>query len=252
MNPSDEAVTPEGIGVADELEVVLSSVNDLIKELGYAPDGFNIDRLVYRTGIPADQVEQLLNGAPADEPENLHSSVHRRLVFLRDTRRRPDGAEYSYDEIAVRLGISRAQVYNVFTAKRNPGLQVTVELEKFFRVEAGFLTLTDRQALARALKPIREQLTYVAMLKNRGVGYNQLALRSALATEDDAAWGKELMAALGAAMDRSEQEQELQELTDSVRALPSRSRRRIIPLMRGMLGLTRADEDPASDSKDRP
>lgn len=195
-----------------------------------------------------ERVHALLNGEEA-QPEQLQDVFRQRLVFLRDTRVKAGGKRYTLDEIAAGAGISHGQVGYLLSGERKPGFTVLAGLERFFAVPPGFFTATERQALYRSLKPVHESLTHVALLKGKGI--SQLALRSTLApgTSSDRL-GEELRSALQAALSQPEPEPEdpeVRELADRMLSLPAKSRRRIIPLIKDLLGLVRAESDSPTD-----
>ena len=171
------------------------------------------------------------------------------LLFLRETRLKPEGRRFTLDEIAVGAGISHGQVGYLLNGERKPGFTVLASLERFFDVSPGFFTATERQALHRALLPVHESLTYVALLKGRGI--SQIALRSN-ANKASAWLGQELRLALETALhqpDPAPEDPDVRELADEMLSLPTNSRRRIMPLIRDLLGLVRSEGDsPNADS----
>ncbi|PBC82102.1 hypothetical protein SAMN05428945_3341 [Streptomyces sp. 2224.1] len=225
---------------ADGLPTVVAAIDELLRDLGLGRDVIDIDHLSHRTGITVPRVQALLDDT-GQESGNVQDSFQDRLVFLRDTRRKPDGKRYTLDEIGAGAGISHGQVGYLLNGKRkSPGLDVTRKLEKFFGVEPGFFTATERQALYRALQSTHEQLTHLALL--RGKGIDRLAMRSG--TSGDSKIDRELREALSEALSRPEREDpEVRELTDRMRSLPTRSRRRVFPLIQGLLGLARPESD---------
>ncbi|MER5466258.1 helix-turn-helix transcriptional regulator [Streptomyces sp. NPDC002668] len=237
---------PDAFPVND-LATAVVSIDELLRTLGLDRDVIDIDKISYETGIPVDRVHALLDGKEL-EPANLQESFQQRLVFLRETRLKPGGKRYTLDEIGTGAGISHAQAGYMLNGKRSPGLAVLASLERFFAVQPGFFTATDRQALHRALQPIHDQLTHLALLKGKGI--SDLAMRSGTTTTtgEDSKLGLELRAALTVALNQPEPEKddpEVRELTDKMRSLPSKSRRRILPLIQGLLGLVRAEGDGA-------
>ncbi|MEU2855990.1 helix-turn-helix transcriptional regulator [Streptomyces syringium] len=226
---------------ADGLATVVASIDGLLQALGQGRDIIDFDKISHETGISVDRVHELLDGVDADLESDLNENFRQRLVFLRETRRKPDGKRYTLDDIGRGAGISHGQVGFLLKGQRMPGLAGVAKLEKFFAVQPGFFTATDRQALHRALQPIREQLIHLALLKGQGI--NRLAMRSGEA-DSDSRLGQELRAALTVALGKPDSEdQELRELADEMRSLPSKSRRRIFPQVRKLLGLARPEGD---------
>jgi transcriptional regulator with XRE-family HTH domain len=224
----------------DGLRAVVAAIDELLRDLDLGRDVIDIDHLSHRTGLPVPRVQALLDDT-GEESETVQDSFQDRLVFLRETRRKPDGKTYTLDEIGAGAGISHGQVGYLLNGKRkSPGLDVTRKLEKFFEVEPGFFTATERQALYRALQSTHEQLTHLALL--RGKGINRLAMRSG--TSGDSKIDRELRDALSEVLSRPEGEDpEVRELTDRMRSLPSKSRRRVFPLIQGLLGLARPEHE---------
>ncbi|MFI1400785.1 helix-turn-helix domain-containing protein [Streptomyces sp. NPDC020681] len=235
---------------ADDLGVAVAAIDDLLQALELDRSVIAFDKISFETGIAVDRVHALLDERN-EEPEDLQESFQQRLVFLRETRVKPGGKRYTLDEIGEGAGISHGQVGYLLKGQRSPGLAVLASLEKFFDVPPGFFTATERQALHRALKPIHDQLTHLALLKGKGVSH--VAMRSSAAADNDSTLGRELRAALTVALDRPESEDlEMRELTDTMRSLPSKSRKRVFPLIQGLLGLARPDnEEPTDESPAR-
>ncbi|MEU7198106.1 helix-turn-helix transcriptional regulator [Streptomyces xinghaiensis] len=232
---------------ADDLGVTVAAIDELLSELNLTRDAIDMEGIYHQTGIPVERIRSLLDGMEAD-PETPQEVFRRRLVFLRATRLKPGGKQYTHDEIADGAGISHGQVGYLLKGERSPGLAVLASLEGFFQVTPGFFTATERQALLGALKPIHEQLTHVALLKGKGI--TQLAMRSGVTRGESDRIGAELRTALTKALEESgsgREAREVRELTDSMLSLPPKSRRRIIPLIQGLLGLVRSDGEPATD-----
>ncbi|MFH9677564.1 helix-turn-helix domain-containing protein [Streptomyces sp. NPDC017405] len=234
---------------ADELAVLLAAIDELLCLLGMGRDAIEWEDISYHTGIPVDRIHAVLDGEP-EEPEDLQALFKQRLVFLRDTRVKPGGKRYTLDEIAAGAGVSHGQVGYLLSGDRKPGFTVLAGLERFFAVPPGFFTATERQALHRSLKPVHESLTHVALLKGRGI--SQLALRGSIGQGTSSSrLGQELRAALEAALHQPEpkpEDPEVQDLADRMLSLPARSRRRIIPLIKDLLGLVRPEGEPPNDN----
>ncbi|MFD7613076.1 helix-turn-helix domain-containing protein [Streptomyces sp. NPDC059828] len=228
---------------ADDLAEVIASIDELLALLGLDSDVIELDDISYRTGIPVDRVQAMIRGAEA-EPRSLPEIFQQRLVFLRETRLKSGGKQFSHDEIAAGAGISHGQVGYMLRGERMPGLKVLGGLERFFEVPPGFFTASDRDALCRALRPVHDSLTHTALLKGKGI--TQLAMRSSASSDMSGRLGDELRAALTFALNQPAPERddpEVRELTDTMLALTPKSRRRIIPLIQGLLGLVRSDSE---------
>ncbi|WP_338674463.1 helix-turn-helix transcriptional regulator [Streptomyces sp. SCSIO 30461] len=237
---------------ADDLAQVIASIDELLAVLGLDGDVIELDDISHRTGIPVDRVRTMLRGGQV-EPRSLPEIFQQRLVFLRETRLKPGGKQYSHDEIAAGAGISHGQVGYMLRGERMPGLKVLGGLERFFEVPPGFFTAGDRDALCRALQPVHDSLTHTALLKGKGI--TQLAMRSSASNATPGRLGDELRAALTFALnqpDPGRDDPEVRELTDTMLALTPKSRRRILPLIQGVLGLVRPDpEHPGDDTGPR-
>ncbi|MGW2652062.1 helix-turn-helix domain-containing protein [Streptomyces sp. NPDC001478] len=226
----------------DALAAAVASIDQLIQSLGMDRSVIDVERLSFETGIPAERIPGLLDGM-VPESETPQETFRKRLVFLRDTRLKPGGKKRTLDEIGEGAGISHGQVSYLLKGKRSPGVGAVSGLEAFFNVAPGFFTATERQALHRALQPIHEQLIHVALL--RGTGISALAMRSSSVGSDDDRIGRELRAAVAEAL---QQPEEVRELTYQMRALPAKSRTRVFPLIRGILGLERPGGSRSTDS----
>lgn len=129
--------------------------------------------------------------------------------------------------------MSHGQVGFLLKGQRNPGMWAVSALENFFNVPAGFLTASEEQALDRALKPVLEQLLHLAVLKGRGI--SALAMRSNSDGTGDAQLGRELRTALSQAL-AAPPDDDVRELAEQMKALPPRSRNRVLPAIRRILG----------------
>ncbi|MCX5103462.1 hypothetical protein [Streptomyces sp. NBC_00439] len=231
---------PDGLQ-PDALAAVVASIDQLLQSLGMDRSVIDLQRLSYETGIPVEQIPALFDGH-VPEPENAQETFRRRLVFLRGSRLKLSGKQLTLDEIGEGSGISHGQVAYLLKGQRSPGVAAVSGLETYFGVVPGFFTATERQALHRALQPIQEQLTHVALLK--GTGISALAMRSSSVGSDNDRIGRELRVAVAEAL---QQPEEVRELTHQMRALPPRSRTRIFPVIRQILGLERPDSSQPTD-----
>ncbi|MFB6985579.1 helix-turn-helix domain-containing protein [Streptomyces sp. NPDC056304] len=230
---------------ANDLAAAVASIDELLALLGLGRDIIDIGDISYRTGIPVGRVTDLLGGVEPQGAVDPQTIFKNRLNFLHQTRLKKDQKKYTLDEIAAGTGISHGTVGNMLNGARTPKVPVVASLERFFDVAPGFFTASDSQALLRALEPVHDQLTHLALLKGKGI--SQVAMRSSVASGDSGRIGHELRQALTAALSqprRDYDDPEVRELTDRMLSLPSRSRRRIIPLMRDLLGFVRSEGEP--------
>ncbi|MEU2764514.1 helix-turn-helix transcriptional regulator [Streptomyces sp. NPDC006906] len=211
----------------------IQSLETLLAELGMDRSLIDLDRLSYHAGIPRQRVAELLEGHAPPQEAPAQEIFRQRLNFLRETRRKDDGKRLTQDEIGEGACMSHGQVGFLLNGQRSPGMWAVSALEKFFHVPAGFLTASEEQALDRALKPVLEQLLHLAVLKGRGI--SALAMRS---TSDGAGHdqvGRELRTALAQALS-APPDDDVRELAQQVGALPPKSRNRVIPAIRRILG----------------
>ncbi len=187
----------------------------------------------------------LLDGTDVD-PGDVQQNFQQRLNFLRETRLKPDGKQYTLDEIGAGAGISHGSVGYLLKGQRSPGLAALASLESFFGVQPGFFTATERQALLRALGPIRDQLTHLALLRGKSVP--RLAMGNGASP-----LSKELRDALEDTQTQpNDEDPEVRILTDTVKSLPDRSRKRILPVVWGVLDLVREEDDEPDRAPDTP
>lgn len=99
------------------LAETLSRIGSLIGDGRSRDDVLDVEQLSNESGVPRDVVRMLLDG---EEPpaEDITDRIVRRIVHLRETRLRPDGARHSYDEIAASYGASRASLSNLVNGRR--------------------------------------------------------------------------------------------------------------------------------------
>lgn len=65
--------------------------------------------------------------------------VAERLDWLFRNKRREDGREYTYDEVAMATGLAKSYVWQMrFGGVKNPGRNALAALSKFFGVHPGF------------------------------------------------------------------------------------------------------------------
>ncbi|MET8855520.1 XRE family transcriptional regulator [Streptomyces sp. NPDC004579] len=110
-----------------------------------------IAQLSYETGIPQPLVIELLNGGRAPQT-STSDRVCQRLGFLRDTRRHENGRKFTQVELSKVAGVSRPTL-NTWLSNVVPPMEGAERLRCHFGVPPGFLTATEPEALAEALKP---------------------------------------------------------------------------------------------------
>ncbi|MFF3957423.1 helix-turn-helix domain-containing protein [Streptomyces sp. NPDC001890] len=239
---------------ANDLAAAVASIDELLALLGRDRDLIDIGDISHRTGIPVGRVTKLLDGVEPQTAEDPQTIFKNRLVFLHETRLKQDRKKYTLDEIAAGTGISHSTVSNMLNGLRTPKVPVVASLERFFGVAPGFFTASEGQALLRALQPVHDQLTHLALLKGKGI--TQVAMRSSAAGGDSGRIGHELREALTAALNqprRDYEDPEVRELTDRMLSLPSRKRRKVISLVWDLLKFMRSEgEPPVSDPSARP
>ncbi|WP_030744743.1 helix-turn-helix transcriptional regulator [Streptomyces sp. NRRL S-31] len=157
---------------------VLDRLGELTGRPGRLPEALDVAGLSYRTGVPVGVVVDLLSGGRATET-SLAERVRRRLDFIRETRRRPDGKRYSLDELARIAGTSR-QWLSEWRKSGMPSLEHADRLRRFFGLPAGFFTADEPEALHEALQPVLQSLEAEAdpLLRLRESGLIRLAARA--------------------------------------------------------------------------
>ncbi|OEJ22291.1 helix-turn-helix transcriptional regulator [Streptomyces subrutilus] len=103
------------------------------------------------TGLPVGVVRAGLTRRPMPQAD-FQQQVAERLAFLRETRLRPDGGQYSQGEIAAGADVTPQWVGELLKGRKVPSLELAARIEDLFKVPRGFLTATPSQALARALE----------------------------------------------------------------------------------------------------
>ncbi|MFC4469229.1 hypothetical protein ACFPH6_32730 [Streptomyces xiangluensis] len=168
-----------------------------------AEAGTHAEQLSLTIGEPPDVVVALLNG---QEPpaEDVTDRIIRRIVHLRETRRRSDGSRHSYEEIASSFGATRASLSHLVNSRTKPKPEDGTEqrvgraggplastqagIEKFFFGEPnGWLSAEPESALNEALQPV------LALLRSSAGGEpdsarHAVALRTANSPLTDDKW----------------------------------------------------------------
>ncbi|WP_329529518.1 hypothetical protein [Streptomyces sp. NBC_01462] len=182
------------------LAETLSQIDTLLGEGVSREDALCVPELSAESGVPQDVVKALLDGQEAP-PEDITDRIISRIVHLRETRRRPDGSQHSYEEIALSFGASRASLKTLVSRQRKaaaaeldagprgrasgPLASTTAGVEKFFFGEpSGWLSAEPESALNDALQGVVAKLRAAA----RGEPYiapRESAMRTAAALPDD-------------------------------------------------------------------
>ncbi|MFG2985634.1 helix-turn-helix transcriptional regulator [Streptomyces sp. NPDC048258] len=123
------------------------------------------------TGLPVSVVRAGLTRRPMPQTD-FQQQVAQRLAFLRETRLRPDGGQYTQAEIAEEAEVTPQWVGELLKGRKVPSLELASRIEDLFKVPRGFLTATPSQALNRALEERlaheqAQQLTGLRELKER-------------------------------------------------------------------------------------
>ncbi|MEU0673744.1 helix-turn-helix transcriptional regulator [Streptomyces sp. NPDC006172] len=140
------------------LSAVVARVAALADRLGVPhAEVFDTGRLSVASGVPEVVVKALLSGRPAGEPD-VQARFLQRLDLLRRTRLKPNGRKYTQQEIADGAGMSRQQAGALINGDRRPTMEHCDAIQRFFHVNAGFLTAEDPEALAGALQRTEQDL----------------------------------------------------------------------------------------------
>ncbi|MFP3991066.1 hypothetical protein U9R90_27070 [Streptomyces sp. E11-3] len=131
-----------------------------------------------RTGEPESVVKTLLKGHPC-RGEEYDARVIRRLLYLRETRRRPfrgashfsrEGTQVSWEQIAQAGQITRQGLSASVANSKAPNGRSLLGIEDFFQVRNGYLTATAPKALRIALElviPSLESTVKIKEMENR-------------------------------------------------------------------------------------
>ncbi|MCC0097666.1 hypothetical protein K7B10_23365 [Streptomyces flavotricini] len=163
-----EKPSPDPVAAARDI-VALAERAGLVAEDLLRVDGDG--GLSYASGLPAEQVNALLQGEPvpvtgpgqADDPvEARHRQVVERILFLRRTRMKasPDGQRRSYSlaEIAAGAGTSAQWLDKMIKTGKAPNLDHAAGIAGFFDESIEFLVAPPAEALDRVLQGIRKEL----------------------------------------------------------------------------------------------
>ncbi|MGG8410486.1 helix-turn-helix domain-containing protein [Streptomyces sp. 12297] len=147
----------------------LTLLKELIKEAGLNPAHvLDPAPLSWSTGLPEHVVKAGLGRRRLPDTD-LTEQVAQRLEFLRRTRRRADGSQFTRAEIGHAAGVTQQWIGEILNGRKLPKLEHAALIEDFFHVPRGFLTATPSQALDRALREKLEveQAHWVAGLKEK-------------------------------------------------------------------------------------
>ncbi|MGW1363047.1 helix-turn-helix domain-containing protein [Streptomyces chartreusis] len=210
----------------------IATIKEQVAALDLALDDLiEYEEITYRTGIPGVVVRRLFAGDDVAW-QDLNLSFTERLRFLHETRLAPNQKRYTVTAIAERVQISKESVSKMLNGQRKAGLEVGADLERFFKVAPGFFTNSGSEALLSVLGSKIESLNYLLLLKAKGVRH--IALRGGLVEGDDR-MAHQVRMAMQIALDA--EVPEMQEITETVRALPEARRRSVVDIMKSVLGL---------------
>ncbi|MEV7869139.1 helix-turn-helix transcriptional regulator [Streptomyces sp. NPDC088124] len=235
MDALDAAVAGD-----DDLGAVVRSIDELLTALQLSWDAIvDLESLSRRAGLPLDRIRDLIDG---DVPNSETSDPFLdRFTFLRETRRRKDGKRLSYGEIAQGAGMSHGQVGYLLNGQRSPGHVQVQKLEKYFKVPPGFFSASDSEALCRELRPVHEDLNYLALLKGKGISH--LAMRRSGSPENpNNILAVELREALTIAMSSPVRDSDMEELRRTMGSLSSQKRKTVLNKIRGMLSRAQSED----------
>ncbi|MET8289460.1 XRE family transcriptional regulator [Streptomyces sp. NPDC005132] len=123
-------------------------------------DVVDVEALSYESGVPPEVVTVLLRGESVPE-EAFGTRIRSRITHLRETRRRPDGNRYSYNEIGEHFGSSGAAISAIVNSggRSGPLAATQAGIESFFfGTPNGFLSAETAPALDTALQPVLREL----------------------------------------------------------------------------------------------
>ncbi|WP_329020691.1 helix-turn-helix domain-containing protein [Streptomyces sp. NBC_01601] len=238
---SETTTEPEGVAAA------MAAVKTELESLGHTLDVIKFDRLAYETGLAESTIRKLFAGESVS-PEEIDPPFKDRLRFLLETRLHEDGRPYTRPELAAAAHVHPTMITNLLNGKRQPGFETSRALAKHFKVPH-FFTTGPEEALLVALKPVLEQARLLAEL--RGQRVTHVALRGSLTAGSDEL-SRDLQEAIRHVVASAqtsgrpappapepEDDPELRELTDTVRALPESSRSGVMGILRSVVGLAR-------------
>ncbi|WP_328930060.1 hypothetical protein OG429_39510 [Streptomyces sp. NBC_00190] len=172
------------------LAVTLREIDALLGDERSRDEVIDLDKLSIDSGEAREVVAHLL----ADQelkPERIGERIVRRLEFLRESRRRPDGTKPSYEDIAASYGATRASLSRLVNRMKNaqdttqdashassPRADTQAGIETYFFGEPnGWLSRDPATALNDALRPLLAELRAAA--GQAGYGPRTVALRTA-------------------------------------------------------------------------
>jgi transcriptional regulator with XRE-family HTH domain len=139
-------------------EAIASRVAELASHLSHIPERvLDESTLSLASGIPRERIKSLLAGQPT-VPTTVEERFVCRLRTLHATHRKPNGRNFSHEEIAGQSRMSRQQFSALLGGTRRPTAAHVAQLEQFFEVPVGFLTARDDEALCRTLQEIELNL----------------------------------------------------------------------------------------------
>lgn len=176
----------------DALAETVRRIRSLAQAAGLRErDVLDIGRLSYESGVEVSTVQSFFNGETLPE-EDVQPRVTQRFGLLRATRLRPDGKMFSLRQIAESFGGTGASLTNLVNGESLPRVEGLDGIQRFFKVDDGFLLADNAVALNRALQPVLQQLEDQqsdpwAAVKNRHSIRATLARAEKLSPEHQAA-----------------------------------------------------------------
>jgi transcriptional regulator with XRE-family HTH domain len=231
--------------VVEGFAAALAGVKAELEQLGHTIEVINFDRLVYQTGIAETTLRKGFAGE-AVSPDEVDPPFSARLKFLIETRLTEDGRQYTRPELAAAAGCDKSMITHLINGTRKPGFDTSRRLAIHFGVP-GFFTIGPEKAVLDALDPVLVQARFIAELKGEKVEH--LALRGSLTGSDQLS--AQLQTAIHKVVETArsqssasagDDDPELREFTDTMRALPATHRRSVMGILKSAVGLTKRDE----------
>ncbi len=193
---------PFGMALGDPLvndpsrEVTAAEIADLLAQvdqgawrLGLSRDDvLDVQDISAATGIEPDRVRELLQGAEPQQPPRdseartvfFRSLLAQRLAFVRNRLPKTSPKDDSLRAIGSETDLSYTQVDHLIKGRRSARVEHITSLERHYRLEHGFLSKPEGEALAdRLRKIVNEGLPAAAVIEGlRELGAGQVALRS--------------------------------------------------------------------------
>ncbi|MGW5042130.1 hypothetical protein ACWEQK_28635 [Streptomyces parvulus] len=167
---------------AADIAELLRRIDEAAERVGYGrADVLDAEELSRATGIAAERLRELLDGAEPEWPpreKRARESYYRQLVMQRLDRLRTP--EQSYRKIGEAVDLSHAMIGNLVNGTRSAQVDYSGPLEELYGVPHGFLSKPEGLALAEQLTRVKDGLV-AAALRDRllTLGGERAALRHA-------------------------------------------------------------------------